>query len=69
VGKFGMLFNNMRILLIASAAFVLASLAVAQPQYGLNLMPMQSFVQAGSTAWRERTTLLRFAPLRKSSSR
>jgi hexosaminidase len=47
VGKFGMLFNNMRILLIASAAFVLASLAVAQPQYGLNLMPMPSFVQAG----------------------
>src|SRR5229473_2701708 len=42
-----MLFNNMRILLIASAAFVLASLAVAQPQYGLNLMPMPSFVQAG----------------------
>src|SRR5216684_195606 len=42
-----MLLNTMRILLIVSSAFVLASLAVAQPQYGLNLMPMPSSVQAG----------------------
>jgi hypothetical protein len=42
-----MLFNNSRILLIASAALALASLAVAQPQHGLNLVPMPSFVQAG----------------------
>ena len=37
----------MRILLIASAALILASLAVAQPQHGLNLMPMPSLVQPG----------------------
>src|SRR6202158_5108470 len=37
----------MRILLIASTTLVLASLAVAQPQRGLNLMPMPSSVQAG----------------------
>src|SRR6267378_3511598 len=37
----------MRILLIVIAALVLASLAVAQPQHGLNLMPMPSSVQAG----------------------
>ena len=37
----------MRTLLIASAALVLASLAAAQPQHGLNLMPMPSFVQPG----------------------
>jgi hexosaminidase len=37
----------MRILLIASAALLLASLAVAQPQHGLNLMPMPSSVQPG----------------------
>lgn len=37
----------MRILLIASAALLLASLAVAQPQHGLNLMPMPSLVQPG----------------------
>jgi hexosaminidase len=42
-----MLFNNMRMLLIVSPALVLASLAAAQPQRGLNLMPMPSFVQAG----------------------
>jgi hexosaminidase len=47
VGKFGMLLNTIRILLIVSAALVLASLAVAQPQHGLNLMPMPSSVQAG----------------------
>src|SRR6267143_7015979 len=40
-------FNNSRILLIVIAALVLASLAVAQPQRGLNLMPMPSFVQVG----------------------
>jgi hypothetical protein len=48
MGKFGMLLNTIRILLIVSAALVLASLAVAQPQHGLNLMPMPSSVQAGS---------------------
>lgn len=37
----------MRILLIANAALLFASLAVAQPQHGLSLMPMPSFVQAG----------------------
>jgi hexosaminidase len=42
-----MLFNNSRILLIVSAALVLASLAAAQPQPGLSLMPMPSSVQAG----------------------
>src|ERR1700730_17423166 len=47
MGKFGMLLNTIRILLIVSAALLLASLAVAQPQHGLNLMPMPSFVQAG----------------------
>src|SRR6266404_1956097 len=47
MGKFGMLLNTIRILLIVSAALVLASLAVAQPQHGLNLMPMPSSVQAG----------------------
>ena len=41
------LLKTMRTLLIASAALVLASLAVAQPQHGLNLMPMPSFVQSG----------------------
>ena len=47
MGKFGMLLNTIRILLIVSAALVLASLAVAQPQHALNLMPMPSSVQAG----------------------
>src|SRR6266550_4204924 len=47
MGKFGMLLNTIRILLIVSAVLVLASLAVAQPQHGLNLMPMPSSVQAG----------------------
>src|SRR3984893_7731521 len=42
-----MLFNNMRMLLFASSALLLASLAAAQPQRGLNLMPMPSVVQAG----------------------
>jgi hexosaminidase len=42
-----MLLNIMRILLIVSAALVLASLAGAQPQLGLNLTPMPSSVQAG----------------------
>jgi hexosaminidase len=42
-----MLFNNSRILLIVGAALVFASLAAAQPQPGLNLMPMPSSVQAG----------------------
>jgi hexosaminidase len=37
----------MRIPLIASATLVLASLAVAQPQPALNLMPMPSSVQTG----------------------
>src|SRR5467141_4387090 len=37
----------MRLLLIVSAALTLASLAMAQPQRGLNLMPMPSFVQLG----------------------
>ena len=37
----------MRTLLIANAALMLASLAVAQPQHGLNLMPMPSSAQAG----------------------
>src|ERR1700738_1183656 len=37
----------MRILLIAIAALVLASVATAQPQHELNLMPMPSVVQAG----------------------
>jgi len=37
----------MRILLIVIAALVLGSQAVAQPQHGLNLMPMPSSVQAG----------------------
>jgi hexosaminidase len=37
----------MRILLIASTALLLASLAVAQPQHGLNLMPMPSSAQPG----------------------
>src|SRR2546429_894597 len=47
MGKFGMLLNTIRILLIVSAALILASLALAQPQHGLNLMPMPSSVQAG----------------------
>src|SRR5258708_20195416 len=47
MGKFGMLLNTIRILLIVSTALVLASLALAQPQHGLNLMPMPSSVQAG----------------------
>jgi len=47
MGKFGMLLNTIRILLIVSAALVLASLAVAQPQHGFNLVPMPSSVQAG----------------------
>src|SRR6266576_4279717 len=47
MGKFGMLLNTIRILLIVSAVLVLASLAVAQPQHGLNLMPVPSSVQAG----------------------
>src|SRR6266849_448460 len=47
MGKFGMLLNTIRILLIVSAALVLASLAVAQPPHRLNLMPMPSSVQAG----------------------
>src|ERR1700745_3254006 len=47
MAKFGMLLNTIRILLIVSAALILASLAVAQPQQGLNLMPMPSSVQAG----------------------
>jgi len=38
----------MRLLLIVSAALMLASLAMAQPQNGLNLMPMPSFVQPGA---------------------
>src|SRR6202171_1109513 len=42
-----MLFNNMRILLIAGAALALASLALAQPQHALNLMPMPASVQPG----------------------
>jgi hexosaminidase len=37
----------MRILLIANAALILASLAWAEPPHGLNLMPMSSFVQPG----------------------
>src|ERR1700675_1753956 len=37
----------MRILLIANAALILASLALAQPPHRLNLMPMPSSVQAG----------------------
>src|SRR6202171_2647297 len=37
----------MRTLLIANAALILGSLALAQPQDGLNLMPMPSSVQAG----------------------
>jgi hexosaminidase len=41
------LFENMRIRLIASAALLLASHAVAQPQNGLNLMPMPTSVQPG----------------------
>jgi hexosaminidase len=41
------LLKTMRTLLIVSAALVLASLAVAQAQHGLNLMPMPSFVQPG----------------------
>ena len=47
MGKFGMLLNTMRILLIVIAALVLASLAAAQPQRGLNLMPTPSSVQPG----------------------
>jgi hexosaminidase len=42
-----MLLKIMRILLIANAALILASLSVAEPQHGLNLMPMPSFVQPG----------------------
>ena len=37
----------MRIRLIASAALLLASHAVAQPQNGLNLMPMPTSAQPG----------------------
>ena len=37
----------MRTLLIASAALLLSSLAAAQPQHALNLIPMPSFVQPG----------------------
>jgi hypothetical protein len=37
----------MRILLIANAALILGSLALAQPPHRLNLMPMPSFVQPG----------------------
>src|SRR5258708_35688983 len=37
----------MRTLLIANAALILASLALAQPPHRLNLMPMPSSVQAG----------------------
>src|SRR6202795_693742 len=47
MGKFGMLLNTIRILLIANAALILASLALAQPPHRLNLMPMPSFVQPG----------------------
>jgi hexosaminidase len=49
MATFGMLFNTIRILLIVSAALLLASLAMAQPKSGLNLMlmPMPSFVQTG----------------------
>ena len=47
MGKFGMLLNTMRIRLIVSSALVLASLGAAQPQHGLNLMPMPSSVEAG----------------------
>jgi hexosaminidase len=42
-----MLLKIMRILLIANAALILASLSVAQSQHGLNLMPMPSVVQPG----------------------
>ncbi|SRR6266851_3215950 len=37
----------MRILLSASVAFILASLSAAEPQRGLNLMPVPSSVQLG----------------------
>src|SRR5258708_5401961 len=47
MGKFGMVLNAIRILLIVSTALVLASLALAQPQHGPNLMPMPSSVQGG----------------------
>ena len=39
--------QNMRIRLIASAALLLASHAVAQPQHGLNLIPMPTSVLPG----------------------
>jgi len=45
--KRGHSLKNMRIRLIASAALLLASHAVAQPQNGLNLMPMPTSVQPG----------------------
>jgi hexosaminidase len=47
VGEFGMLQKIMPLLLIVSAALTLAPLSMAQPQNGLNLMPMPSFVQPG----------------------
>jgi hexosaminidase len=45
--KRGHSLKNMRIQLIATAALLLASHAVAQPQNGLNLMPMPTSVQHG----------------------
>jgi hypothetical protein len=43
-----MLLKTMRIFLIASAALLCASLAIAQAQGGLKLMPMPSLVQTGT---------------------
>ena len=45
--KRGHSLKNMRIRLIASAALLFASHAVAQPQHGLNLMPMPTSVEPG----------------------
>src|ERR1700730_10845535 len=45
--KCGRSLKIMGIRLIASAALLLASRAMAQPQNGLNLMPMPTSVQAG----------------------
>jgi hexosaminidase len=45
--KRGHSLKNMRIRLVASAALLLASHAVAQPQHALNLMPMPTSVEPG----------------------